>query len=166
MRRWLFLIALGAAGAAVFRTFCFEGIYVATASMEPTLPVGTDYFADKLTFKFRHPRRGEIIVLTSPVDSDKELIKRVIATPGESIKIVDKKVYIGGQELKEPYSKYARKSEVLIGDNLEERKVPEDSYFVMGDNRDESEDSATWKDLKTGERIYFVKREQIKGRLM
>lgn len=166
MRRWLFLIALGTVGALIFRRYAFEGIYVASSSMYPTLPVETSYFVNKLSFVFRAPRRGDIVVFTSPVDPEKELIKRVIALPGETIRIVDKKVFIDGMPLKEPYVKYAREKEILTGDNLSETRVPERCYFMLGDNRDESQDSATWKEAKSGARILFVNEEDIKGRLM
>ena len=166
MKRWIFLIAIGVVGAAVIRTYGFEGIYVATPSMEPTLPVGTNYFVDKISFIFRSPKRSEIIVFTSPVDGSKDLIKRVIALPGEAVSMKDKHVYVNGEPLKEPYAKYKRKDEILSGDNLSDLKIPEDSYFVLGDNRDESQDSTSWKDPKTGERIYFVRKDQVKGRLM
>ena len=166
MKRWLFLILLGVGGGFLFREFAFEGIYVATPSMEPTLPVGTHYFADKFSFFFRAPRRGEIVVFASPVEEGKDLVKRTIGLPGETIGIKDKTVYINGQALAEPYVKYKRKNEILVGDNIPEMKIPEDSFFVLGDNRDESGDSATWKDPKTGEPIYFIQKEKIKGRLM
>ena len=166
MKRWIFLIALGGTGAAILRSFGFEGIYIATPSMEPTIPVGTSFFVDKISFIFRNPRRSEIIVLASPVEETKDLVKRVIGLPGETISIKEKHVYIGGQEIREPYAKYTRKDEILAGDNLPEMKIPKDSFFVMGDNRDESNDSASWRDPKTHERIYFMKKEQIKGRLM
>ena len=166
MSRWIFLIVLGVFGSILFRTYGCEGIYVATPSMEPTIPVGTHFFVDKCSFLFRGPRRGEIVVLASPVDPLKDLVKRVIGLPGEVIEIKNKAVFISRNKLKEPYAFYTRKEEILAGDTMEEHVIPEASYFIMGDNRDESQDSTTWKDEKSGERIYFVKREQIKGRLM
>jgi signal peptidase I len=166
MKRWIFLITLGLAGGLLFRQVGFEGIYVATPSMEPTLPVGTHYFADKFTFFFRSPRRGEIVVFASPVEEGKDLIKRTIGLPGETIRIKDKTVYINGRSLSEPYVKYKRKTEILVGDNIAEIKIPDDSFFVLGDNRDESGDSATWKDPKSGEPIYFIPQGRIKGRLL
>ena len=166
MKRWLFLISPGLAGGLLFRQFAFEGIYIATSSMEPALPVGTHYFADKFSFFFRDPGRGEIIEFSSPVEEGKDLVKGVIGLPGETIRVNDKRVYINGQILQEPYAKYKRKDEALVGDNIPEMKIPGGSYFVLGDNRDESGDSATWKDPKTGQPVYFVQKEKIKGRLM
>ena len=166
MKRWIFLITLGVLGGLLFRQCGIEGIYIATPSMEPTLPVGTRYFVDKFTTIFRAPKRREIIVFPSPVEEDKDLVKRVIGLPGETIQIKDKMVLINGQPLDEPYVKFKRKEEILLGDNIPEMKIPEDSYFVMGDNRDESGDSATWKDSKTGDPIYFISKKQIKARLM
>jgi signal peptidase I len=68
--------------------------------------------------------------------------------------------------LEEPYTIYKRANENLAGDNLGPLKVPEDSVFVLGDNRDESYDSTTWKDAKTGKPIYFLPMKNIKGRLI
>ena len=166
MKRWLFLIALGVGGGLIFRQIAYEGIYVATPSMEPTLPVNTNYIVDKLSFYFRRPKRAEIIVFPSPVDEGKDLIKRVIGIPGDRIRIKDKIVLINGRELKEPYARHTRGDEILMGDNIPEIKIPEDSYFVMGDNRDESGDSATWKKPGTDEPLYFIHEGRIKGRLM
>lgn len=166
MKRWIFLIALGVLGALVVRKFVLEGVYVASPSMEPTLTVGTHFFVEKLTFQFRSPRRGEIILFDSPVKEGVGLIKRVIALPGETIAIQNKKVYVNGQPLKEDYVTFKRRDEILVGDNISDMKVMEDSYFVMGDNRDESGDSRDWKNKETGEHIYFVQKQNIKGRLM
>lgn len=166
MKRWLFLISLGVAGGLILRFIAFEGIYVASPSMEPTLPVEMHFMVDKVSFLFRSPRRGEIVTLASPVGEDKELIKRVIGLPGETIGMKDKIVTINGEALFEPYAIHKRKNEVLVGDNISEMKIPENSYFVLGDNRDESKDSTTWKDPVTEEPIYFVHESNIKGRLM
>ena len=94
------------------------------------------------------------------------MIKRVIGLPGEAIEIRGKKVFINGSALDEPYAAFKRKDEILVGDNLGPIKIPADSFFVMGDNRDESGDSRDWKDAATGEHIYFVSGKDIKGRLI
>jgi signal peptidase I len=166
MKRLLFLVLLGVGGALVIRAVVFEGIYIASPSMEPTLPVGTNYFVDKLTPFFKDFKRGEIIVFAPPVEKEgKELVKRVIGLPGDTVQIADKKVFLNGQPLVEPYAVYKRKDEILVGDNIPALTVPEDSYFVMGDNRDESGDSRDWKDA-SGNPVYFVPKDHIKGRLL
>lgn len=165
MKRWLFLIALGLAGGLIVRQVLFEGVYVASPSMEPTLPVGTHYFVNKITPLYRPYERKDIVVFPSPVDPDKDLIKRVIGLPGETIEIREKKVFIDGQPLEEPYAQFTRKDELLVGDIIAPMKIPADSYFVMGDNRDESGDSRDWKNPETGEHVYFVKKSDIKGLL-
>lgn len=166
MKRFLFLISLGVIGAFILRTYGIEGIYVATPSMEPTLPVGTHYFVNKLSFFFRSPKHGEIIVFVSPVNPDKDLIKRVIGCPKDTIAIEQKKVLLNGEPLNEPYARFTRKDEILVGDNIPIMTIPEDSYFVMGDNRDESGDSRDWKEPNSEEPIYFVHKKLIKGRLL
>jgi signal peptidase I len=134
--------------------------------MEPTLEVGSHYWVNRMSYRFRTPERGEIIVFRSPVDSEKGLIKRVIAIPGDEIELKDKKVYLNEKPLEEPYAIYKRATEHLVGDNLGPLKVPEENLFVLGDDRDESEDSTTWTNPKTHERIYFVPFRNIKGKLI
>ncbi len=166
MKRWLFLISIGVFGALFIRKFAVEGIYIATPSMEPTLLVDSNYFMDKVSFVFRKPRRGEIVVFPSPIGEDIDLVKRIVGLPGEKIAIKNKQVFINGQLLPEPYARFKRKDEILVGDNIDEVEIPRESYFVMGDNRDESGDSATWKDSKTGAPVLFIVEATIKGRLM
>jgi len=166
IKRLAFLVLLAFAGTVLLRTFVIEGIYVASASMEPTLHVGTNFFLEKLTLRFSKPRRGDIVVFVSPVNPGKDLIKRVIAVGGDKIEIKDKEVFLNGTKLDEPYIKHTRSNEILQGDNIEPLDVPRDSVFVMGDNRDESGDSRDWKNKDTGQHIYFVTCDSIKGRII
>lgn len=166
MKRTLFLVLIAAVGAVVLRTYIIEGIYVASGSMEPTLNTGTFLFMDKITMRLRPLKRGDIIVFPSPEGVDKDLIKRVIAIPGESIELKDKKVYINGILLKENYTQYTRANEKLEGDNLGPLNVPAGMVFAMGDNRDESGDSRDWIVPGTKNHIYFVPIESIKGRIL
>jgi signal peptidase I len=145
------------------RTYIGEPIYIASASMEPTLKVGAHLFQDKLTLRFRDPQRGEIILFKPPVrKDDRDYGKRVIGVPGDTVELKEKKVFVNGKELDEPYVQYTRKEEKLSGDSLGPVVVPSDGYFVLGDNRDESEDSSVWKD-DGGERVFFVKRADVDG---
>ncbi len=166
IRRLIFLFFIAAGAAIISRTFLIEGIYVASASMEPTLPVGANFFLDKLTVRFAKLKRGDIVVFPSPVDPGKDLIKRIIGVGGDSLEIRNKKVFVNGGELDEKYVKHTRSTELLVGDNLGPLDVPAGTVFVMGDNRDESGDSRDWKDKTTGDHIYFVPVEKVKGRII
>jgi len=93
MKRWLFLIPWEWSGACC-EVAPFEGIYVATPSMEPTLSRGGPLFRGQGVPLFQAAPKGEIIVFPSPVAKDKDLIKRVVGLPGETFEIREKKVYI------------------------------------------------------------------------
>jgi signal peptidase I len=166
IRRLLFLIGLAVGITWVLRTFFFDMILVASGSMEPTLAVGDHYVVNRLTYRFRDPDRGDIIVFRSPVDGETGFIKRVIAVGGDTVELRDKHVILNGKPLEEPYTEYKRAKETLDGDNLGPLQVPEGSVFVLGDDRDESFDSTTWKDPKTGTHIYFLPNTHIKGKLI
>jgi signal peptidase I len=163
IKRILLIVVLALAGAGAVRGLLLEGDSVASGSMEPTLPVGTHYFVNKFVYRLHAPQRGEIIVFKSPVDSERGLIKRVIAIGGDRIEIRSKQIILNGEPLSEPYAAHKRAQEHLIGDSLQEMKVPQDALFVLGDNRDESEDSSVWKDPKTGQPIYFIGAQDIEG---
>jgi len=166
IKRLLFLFFIAAFIAVFFRTFVLEGIYVASASMEPTLPVGTNYFLEKITLRFTKPKRGDIVVFPSPEEPGKDLIKRVIAAGGDTIEIRRKEVFINDVKIEENYVKHTRSSEMLVGDNLGPLEVPQGSVFVMGDNRDESGDSRDWKEKGTEEHIYYISVDKIKGKII
>ncbi|MFN0118011.1 MAG: signal peptidase I [Elusimicrobiota bacterium] len=144
MSRILFLLALGVGGALFFRSYAYEGIYLATDSMAPTMPEGTHIFVNKFTFKFREPRHGDIIVFTTPYDPGKGLVKRVIGIPNDKIQLKNKTVVRNGVALKENYVQYLNPETIFKGDNTPEVIVPKDHVFLMGDNRDVSGDSRDW----------------------
>ncbi|MBI4387347.1 MAG: signal peptidase I [Elusimicrobia bacterium] len=164
LRRLVFLFGVAAAVALFLRAFAFEGIYVATASMEPTLPVGAHLFLDKVTYRWRAPRRGEIIVFKAPVAPHREMIKRVIAVGGDTVEIRDKKVFLKEEALEEPYVQYTRSQERLRGDNLGPLTVPAEHLFVLGDNRDDSDDSSVWRDPETNAPVYFLPISLVRGK--
>jgi signal peptidase I len=163
MKRTLVIVLLAVIGALFLRAYVFEGIYVASGSMEPTLPVNMHLFTEKVTLHFSPPHKGEIVVLRSPVEQKKDVIKRVIATSGDTIEIRNKIVFVNGRQLEEPYVKHSRKNEELEDDTLPVIKVPYGSIFVLGDNRDESNDSRDWKD-SAGNHVYFVPAHNVKSR--
>ncbi len=128
--------------------------------MEPNFHTGERLIVNKLTYRFGNPERGEVLVFHAT--KDKDYIKRVIALPGEKVRVEGDQVYVNGQLLDEPYLKQALDEAAKQGipyntRNYPEQTVPEGSIFVMGDNRSNSSDS---RDSTVG----FVKYEQIVGR--
>ena len=134
--------------AIVIRTFLVGPYKIPTGSMRPTLLEGDRIFVDKVTYRFRPPQRGEIIVFKYPLDPKKDFVKRLVAFGGEDVEIKDGSVWVNGKQLREPiqlqshyyYNRsdwpYAREGQVF--------KVPQDSYFVLGDNSAQSSDSRNW----------------------
>lgn len=113
-------------------------IRVESISMQPTLYAGNYVLVNKLAYRWGKPSRGDVIVFHYPPDPEQvPYIKRVIGLPGDHIQIADGKVRINGQVLDEPYLKVA----TIQGG---EWVVPEQSLFVMGDNRNNSSDSRSW----------------------
>ena len=159
--RFLKLPAIALAIVIPARAWIAEPVYVASPSMEPALKTGTLLILDKLTLRVRPPRRGDILSFRSPVEPQ-DLLKRVIALPGETIEMREKTVFINGKELDEPYAVHSRAGERLAGDTLAPLVVPENSFFVLGDNRDESNDSSVWKDAD-GDPAPFLRLRFIQG---
>ena len=104
-------------------------------SMLPNLHEGEYVIVDKVSYAVRQPERGEIIVLKNPTPSAPDLIKRIIGLPGETIEVRGGAVYVNGQPLTEPYIKEP------IVNNYPATQLQAGQYFVMGDNRNNSEDS-------------------------
>lgn len=162
LRRLAVLLGVAVFLFALMRLLVFETIVIASASMEPALPVGGKAILDKLTYRFREPRRGDIVLFDSPVPPHAVLGKRVIGVAGDTIELKRKAIYLNGALQAEPYATHTRSKERLIGDELGPWKVPEGSLFLLGDNRDESEDSTAWKD-SSGKAIPFVPVESVRG---
>ncbi|HLD29262.1 MAG TPA: signal peptidase I [bacterium] len=164
MKRIIVLLTAGVVLGLLFRRYVYETIRVPTASMEPTIEKGAILWVNKFIYLFGEPGRGDTVVFPSPV-SKKVLVKRIVGLPGEKILIKEKKVYINDTLLDEPYAEYQRADEILEGDNISGLIVPREKYFLMGDNRDYSEDSRDWKDGK-GNPVYFIVRKDIKGKVI
>lgn len=147
------------------RRWVVAPIVIASDSMAPTLTVGQHLFQDRLVYLFRAPRRGEIIAFRSPVGEDHESVKRVIAVAGDTIELRDKGVWLNGEHRYESYARYTRRDEALAGDNLGPLTVPAGALFVLGDNRDESNDSASWLDPATGAHLYFLPLSSVTGKV-
>lgn len=125
-------------------------------SMEPTLQDGDQLIVDKISYRFRDPERFDIIIFPYHGDGSKKTyyIKRIIGLPGETIQIVDGKIYINGEVLEENYGK-----EVMEGSGRASQPIVlgDDEYFVLGDNRNNSKDSRV-------ESVGNIKRSDIIGR--
>jgi len=128
----------------VIRPFIVEAYSIPSGSMRPTLMERDRILACKFIYRLRPPRRGEVVVFRAPPQAyspGKNLIKRVIGLPGETVAVHDGKVYINGRPLHEPY--------VLEPPYYEfgPYQVPQGCVFVMGDNRNDSLDSHIWGPL-------------------
>lgn len=123
--------------ALIINTFFLQSFYIKEQSMEPTIFPQDRVFVNKLVYHLRSPRTGEVIIFrhTDPQMGTRELIKRVIALPGQTVEIRDGKVYINGELLEEPYVVYHDH------DSYGPAVVPPGMLFVMGDNRPVSMDS-------------------------
>lgn len=141
-----FLIA--AVIAILIRAFLLGPYKIPTGSMRPTLLEGDRIFVDKITYRFRPPQRGEIVVFKYPVDPKKDFVKRLIAFGGEEVEIRDGSVLINGKPLQEPIQipnhYYYNRSDWPYAKEGQVFKVPDDSFFVLGDNSAQSSDSRNW----------------------
>jgi signal peptidase I len=147
------------------RTFLFQAFEVPSRSMEKTVLTGDRLLVNKFVFAAapgalakllpsRPPRRGDVVVFRFPGDPRRDILKRVVALPGETIEIHDRRVFVDGQILREPYAFHADDhvwpddpaipEEHRRRDQLAPQTVPPGAYFVLGDNRDDSSDSRTW----------------------
>lgn len=124
--------------AQAVRTWVIQPFVVPTGSMLPTIQLGDQVLANKFIYRFGSPARGDIIVLDDPTGQVGTLIKRVVATSGETVDIRDGKVWIDGKALVEQYT-HGQPNE--LGPLPMPYKLPADSVWVMGDNRTQSQDS-------------------------
>ena len=142
--------------ALVIRTFFLQAYTIPSGSMLQTVQIG-DYvlvnkfvygvkipFTDKYLFRGADPEIGDIIVFKYPRDPGTDYIKRVVGLPGDVIEMRNKQFYRNGEPVKEDYIQQLYPNVIGRLDNVGPITVPEDSYFVMGDNRDNSEDSRVW----------------------
>ncbi len=136
----------------IIRTYLMQPFLVSGASMEPNFQNGNYLLIDELSYRFREPKRGEVVVFRYPGDEKTFYIKRLIAIPGERVVVRDGKVYIYNDEnpngfiLDESYIPADIKTTGTVDSSL-----GADEYFMMGDNRYYSFDSRNWGSVSRGE---------------
>ncbi len=126
------------------------------ASMQPNYPNGEYLLTDKVTYRFREPQRGDVVVFQAPTKEGDEFIKRIIGQPNETISIKSGHVYINESRLVETYlaDSVITNSGQFLNEGAE-ITIPDDNYFVIGDNRPFSSDSRAWG---------FITNDEITGR--
>lgn len=166
---WVAVLVGAVVVALVVRTFLFTTFWIPSGSMEPTL-MGEGrrdrVIVNRLSYKLGDVERGDIIVFEVPpgeptleIDGQKveDLIKRVVGLPGETVSLRDGDVYIDGEKLDEPYLPEGVETTDICNTGDTEWVVPEDSLFVMGDNRPMSQDARCWS-------THSVKESAVVGR--
>jgi signal peptidase I len=175
--RWITELIVIVIIVLLIRAFVAQAYNIPSGSMKPTLLVGDFILVNKLVYRFSEPQRGDIVVFKYPIDPNIDFIKRIIALPGEEVEVRNNQVFINGKPLIEVgrgeengvrkviYEEIlpeGKKHKVQFYEDFPFSKrdfgpvvVPPNHYFVMGDNRDNSEDSRYWG---------FVPRENIVGK--
>jgi signal peptidase I len=176
LREYFESIVIAVILALFVRTWVVQAFKIPTGSMENNLLIGDHLLVNKFVFgpepsalertllPVRDIRRGDIVVFKYPDEPARDFIKRVIGLPGETIELRNKKVLVNGQPLEEGYVHFLEASHEtgeITSFDVRERygpvQVPEGQYFVMGDNRDNSQDSRYWG---------FLPRHYIKGKAL
>jgi signal peptidase I len=176
-REWAQSLVFTVVFVLLFTNFIAQATQVPTESMKPTIMVGDHFFLDKLAFPANYPEsvrgllpqrsleRGDIIAFRAPDGGDVPFVKRIIGTPGDVVDLHDKVVFVNGVELDEPYKIHVDDhvygddpwtvNGLSVRDNFGPATVPDDSYFMMGDNRDNSNDGRYWG---------FISRDDVIGK--
>jgi len=146
--------------AILIRTFLLGPYKIPTGSMKPTFLDGDRLFVDKISYRFHEPERGDIIVFKYPLDMKKDYVKRLVGLPEDEIQILNGKLILNGEVLDDtPFGNhyYYNREDWEFGKKGMVITIPEDSYFVLGDNSAQSSDSRNWG---------FVSEENIIGKTL
>ncbi|MGB9826000.1 MAG: signal peptidase I [Desulfofundulus sp.] len=128
--------------AAVIRLFILAPFYIPSGSMEPTLQVGDRIIVSKLAYRFGEPRRGDIVVFKYPLDPSRDFVKRLIGLPGETVALRNNHLYVNGHLVAENYL-----PRDIHFEDFGPVQVPPGYYLMLGDNRNNSDDSRVWGPL-------------------
>lgn len=151
---WIVFIVVVVVASYLIVTFVGQRTKVSGSSMETTLSSGDQLIVDKISYRFRDPKRYDIVVFPYRYEENTYYIKRIIGLPGETVQIVDGMVYINGSPLNEHYG-----NEVIEdpGSAAEPITLGDDEYFVLGDNRNNSQDSRA-------SNVGLIHRDELLGR--
>jgi len=159
VREYAETLIIALAIALFVRTFVVQAFKIPSESMKPTLLVGDHILVNKFIYgiripfvgkkivTFKAPKRGDVVVFIYPNDRSKDFIKRVIGLPGEKVEIREREIYINDRPIEDPWGVYERDNPswgASASDTYGPQTVPPGSLFVMGDNRDNSQDSRYW----------------------
>ena len=151
---WLVSIIVAVALAFCIRTFIFEPYKVEGTSMYPTLFNQERLIVNKFGYFVGDPKRNEIVVFRYPKDESRDFIKRVIAVGGDTVEMRDGAVLVNGKKIEEPYT-WKEDPKGLNHSNYRKSLVPKDHIFVLGDNRNNSDDSR-FSDVGKVQKKYLV----------
>ena len=176
LREYFESILVAVVLALFVRTFVFQAFKIPTGSMKPNLLVGDHLLVNKFAFApvafpleravmpMRQVRRGDVLVFKFPEEPERDFIKRVIGLPGDAVELKNQTVFVNGKPLVEPYAHYLfppASEDSTDGHDLRRKygpvTVPDGHYFMMGDNRDDSQDSRYWG---------FLPAHYVKGRAL
>lgn len=150
---WVKTIVLAVAIALFINFVIIVNATVPTGSMENTIMAGDRVIASRLSYMFSDPERGDVVIFKYPDDEKVLYVKRIIGLPGDVVEVKNGEVYVNGEELEEDYIKET--TEGFFGPY----EVPDDCYFMMGDNRNNSLDSRYWDNK-------FVEEDKILGKVL
>ena len=151
---WVIIIAIAVAAALFINFVIIINSVVPSGSMETTIITGSRMMGLRVTYWFNDPERGDIVVFKYPDDPSENFVKRVIGLPDETVEIIGGVTYIVGVKLDEPYLK-----ETPLPRDFGPFEVPDECYFVMGDNRNNSNDARFWKNK-------YVPRSSVLGKAL
>lgn len=155
VREYAQAIILAVVLALVIRSFVLQAFQIPSGSMIPTFLEGDRVLVTKFAYGIRNPfnnsvwievgrpERWDVVVFIYPVEPEKDFVKRVVGLPGETVSMVDGRLYIDGRLVEDPYGRYDPQTQ-RGGRNFPPQKVKPGHYFMMGDNRDYSSDSRVW----------------------
>jgi signal peptidase I len=159
IKEYLKSIAIAVLIALFVRTFVVQAFHIPSGSMKPTLLVGDYILVNKMIFgirvpysktrllEWRKPKLGDVVVFLYPLDPSKDFVKRVIATEDQKVQLINSKIYINDKLIPDPWGYFKKEGPpgfVHAVENYGPVVVPKDALFVMGDNRNNSDDSRFW----------------------